>query len=48
MFDKIFWTLFMIGNLLGAFYFATSGGNIGLELIDLFSAYLCWKELTDV
>lgn len=48
MFEKIFWTLLMAGNLLGAYYFATKGDNIGLELIDLFSVYICYKELRDV
>jgi len=48
MSEKIFWAVLMVGNLLGAFYFATRGDNIGLELLDLYSVYICWKELQDV
>lgn len=48
MLERIKWALLIIGNLIGAYYFATKGDNIGLELIDLFAAYICWKELKDV
>lgn len=47
MFEKIIWSLLIVGNLLGAFYFATIN-NIGLELINLISLYNCWKELKNV
>ena len=47
MFEKIMWGILGAGTLLGAYYFATKGDNIGLELIDLFSVYICWKELRD-
>lgn len=42
---KITWSLLIIGNLLGAFFWATKGNNIGMELINLVSLYICWKEL---
>ena len=45
MFEKITLSLLIVGNLLGAFHFATKGNNIGLELINLISLYICWKEL---
>lgn len=48
MFIKIIWGALATGNLIGAYYFATIGDSIGLELINLFSCYICWKELKDV
>ena len=45
---KIIWSLFIVTNLLGAFYWATKGNNIGIELINLVSLYICWKELKNV
>lgn len=48
MFVKIIWALLTVVNLIGAYYFATIGDNVGLELINLFSCYICWKELKDV
>ncbi len=48
MFEKIIWSLLIVGNLLGAFFFATEGNNIGIELINLVSLYICWKELENV
>ena len=48
MFEKIMWSFLIICNLLGAYYFAIKGNNIGLELINLVSLYICWKELTNV
>ena len=48
MWEKIYWSLLIIGNLLGAFFFVTKGDNIGLELINLVALYICWKELKNV
>lgn len=48
MFEKIYLTLLLIWNLLGAFFFAIKGNNIGLELINLLVVYICWKELKNV
>ena len=44
MFQKILWSFFVVANLIGAYYFAHEG-NIGMELINLVSLYICWKEL---
>lgn len=45
MFKKITLSLLMIANLLGAFYWATKGNNIGIELINLVSLYICWEAV---
>lgn len=43
---KAFWLILFVANLVGAYYFAIKG-NMGLELIDLFSVYICWKEIKE-
>ena len=47
MFEKIMWSLFALCNLIGAFYWATKGNNIGLELINLGGLFVSLRELQD-
>lgn len=48
MFKKITWLLLIIGNLIGAVYWATKGNNIGIELINLVGLFVSLRELQDV
>jgi hypothetical protein len=47
MFEKIMWSFFIVVNLLAAFYNAKVN-NIGMELINLVTLYISWKELKNV